>query len=661
MEMEQSVSDSSYRISKSWMINCVMLLSMMVQLLLTFGGALRYRSGSSVLQLVVWLGYMSADAMAIYVLGVMVHFQSRAIFGIWAPILLSHLGGPDTISAYSTPDNELWLRHLFTMLYQISVAVYVVYLSQLGGYLLAAAVLLLVVGISKYAERIMALRYSSLSQIVSSADPMNVFMQLEGERCDYLVMGLKQWRKSRNVKVTITDVWNSEGKELTENYMLCLSYALFKMNKRRYVNLYLHERYYNRTRDFLFAEELSHIPSPQKIFTVAEMELKFLYDLLFSKSSGTAFSKLGMVMRLVNICLIGITGFLIYRELASQRVVEETLYTQRMVAYALLSVAIVLEIVQFCRILTSDWSMVWLICARIQYIDNSCGRIGLDLYMAMLIQIVIQISSRFRKYCRGKYWKDQIAQYSIIDSCSHISPSIWKLTKFLHLTSFVTSWYNHTEPVEDDLKIFLVEQLKQRCSTEEDVENCRTQLMSYDFGLEVNQCEDLKWASQQDQEHLILHWHIATTICEMQREAKPSSNMQDQEIKRNIDISRTLSRYCAYLLVSTSKLLPLHPDIESVKHMDVHNELIRLADLGYNRMNTYERYSTLGHGAKLARELQQKPEQLRWKIISDYWGGVMIFYALKNKASVHAERLTVGGEFLTLLWAIVGHMGVGDQ
>ncbi|GFZ17719.1 transmembrane protein, putative [Actinidia rufa] len=36
----------------------------------------------------------------------------------WAPFLLLHLGGPDTITAYSLEDNELWLRHLLGLVVQ---------------------------------------------------------------------------------------------------------------------------------------------------------------------------------------------------------------------------------------------------------------------------------------------------------------------------------------------------------------------------------------------------------------------------------------------------------------------------------------------------------------------------------------------------------------
>lgn len=43
----------------------------------------------------------------------------------WAPFLLVHLGGPDTITAYSLEGNELWLRHLLNLVVQVGVAFYV--------------------------------------------------------------------------------------------------------------------------------------------------------------------------------------------------------------------------------------------------------------------------------------------------------------------------------------------------------------------------------------------------------------------------------------------------------------------------------------------------------------------------------------------------------
>ncbi|KAH9310789.1 hypothetical protein KI387_025824, partial [Taxus chinensis] len=68
---------------------------------------------------------LSEDAVAVYALGTMTRESIHTrIFGVWAPLLLLHLGGPDTVTAYSTVDNELWKRHLLNMVYQVSVAIY---------------------------------------------------------------------------------------------------------------------------------------------------------------------------------------------------------------------------------------------------------------------------------------------------------------------------------------------------------------------------------------------------------------------------------------------------------------------------------------------------------------------------------------------------------
>nr|CAB3464026.1 unnamed protein product [Digitaria exilis] len=38
--------------------------------------------------------------------------SSRALEVVWAPVLLIHLGGLDSFTAYNIEDNELWNRHL---------------------------------------------------------------------------------------------------------------------------------------------------------------------------------------------------------------------------------------------------------------------------------------------------------------------------------------------------------------------------------------------------------------------------------------------------------------------------------------------------------------------------------------------------------------------
>jgi hypothetical protein len=76
-----------------------------------------------------------------------------------ACVLLIHLVGQPSISAYSIEDNELWKRHVITLVSQVTIALYVFCKWWPGETrLLQAAVLLFIVGILKFGQKPWALR-----------------------------------------------------------------------------------------------------------------------------------------------------------------------------------------------------------------------------------------------------------------------------------------------------------------------------------------------------------------------------------------------------------------------------------------------------------------------------------------------------------------------
>ncbi|GLJ57914.1 hypothetical protein SUGI_1390730 [Cryptomeria japonica] len=113
-----------------------------------------------------------------------------------APLLLLHLGSPDAITAYALADNELWLRYACTMVYQVSVAGYVMCICKQEGFVLAAGFLLLVAGVCKYVERTAALAFATYFEIVNSTEPIFKFMEhedkIEPGEFNYIVVGEKQ-------------------------------------------------------------------------------------------------------------------------------------------------------------------------------------------------------------------------------------------------------------------------------------------------------------------------------------------------------------------------------------------------------------------------------------------------------------------------------------
>lgn len=114
-----------------WEIRVLVLTSLALQVFLLFAAGIRKRNVSALLGLLLWLAYLLADSIAIYALGYLsqtrvpeaadarLFNRTHRIQAFWAPFLLLHLGGQDTITAFSIEDNELWKRHLLSLVSQV--------------------------------------------------------------------------------------------------------------------------------------------------------------------------------------------------------------------------------------------------------------------------------------------------------------------------------------------------------------------------------------------------------------------------------------------------------------------------------------------------------------------------------------------------------------
>lgn len=156
-----------------WELQVLVLISFMLC------GGLRRRSTSTALRSLIWLAYLPADFVAVYVLGQLSRKnidptgvgESHQLAFFWMPFLLIHLGGQDTTTAFSVEDNELWLRHLLNILTQVGLALYVFWKSEARNQFLASTVVVFIAGIVKYGERTWALKSASQKALMSSSAP----------------------------------------------------------------------------------------------------------------------------------------------------------------------------------------------------------------------------------------------------------------------------------------------------------------------------------------------------------------------------------------------------------------------------------------------------------------------------------------------------------
>ncbi|KAJ6741487.1 hypothetical protein OIU85_015662, partial [Salix viminalis] len=154
------------KLSNGWELRILMLLSLFLQTILAFFGDRRKYATGFWLRSVVWLAYMSADWVATFSLGILARSQTNSanpnlILVFWAPVLLLHLGGPETITAYSLADNELWIRRLLELVIQAGVVSYVLFRLWSRNTIIFVAIPIFVSGIIKYGERIWSFRLAN--------------------------------------------------------------------------------------------------------------------------------------------------------------------------------------------------------------------------------------------------------------------------------------------------------------------------------------------------------------------------------------------------------------------------------------------------------------------------------------------------------------------
>ncbi|GMP36041.1 hypothetical protein CsSME_00008282 [Camellia sinensis var. sinensis] len=147
-----------------WYVRILVLLSLTLQIILFIFGKRRKNMPSQWIKVIVWLAYIMADWVATVALGKLSHVQNNisnpnnALQALWAPLLLLHLGGPDTITAYSLEDNQFWIRHFLGMGVQATVAIYVIVMSWRHFWFSYMLIPTFMAGIIKCGERTWTLK-----------------------------------------------------------------------------------------------------------------------------------------------------------------------------------------------------------------------------------------------------------------------------------------------------------------------------------------------------------------------------------------------------------------------------------------------------------------------------------------------------------------------
>uniref|UniRef100_A0A2N9GD02 DUF4220 domain-containing protein n=1 Tax=Fagus sylvatica TaxID=28930 RepID=A0A2N9GD02_FAGSY len=331
-----------------WNIKVIVLVSLFLQTVLILAAPLRKRTSKKLVSLLIWSSYLLADWAANFAIGELAHlviscwlnfaighisngqrnsgpccdmddnnnlgggfissvkfklFQSSSkrdndadLVAFWAPFLLLHLGGPDTITAFSLEDNELWLRHLFAFIVQLLATLYVLVLTLPKNNL--------------------------LNPCLEDPDPGPNYAKLMEEYSSKIEAGLP----------TTIEMTPEPGKESKLAATGLIVELIFSFRER------------NESRDFFQCR------TAEEALKIIELELNFIYEALYTKVV-VVHNIVGYIFRFLSTASVVVAfGFFHFLDKRGLKEIDIV------VTYALLGGAICLDAIALFMLIFSDWT-----------------------------------------------------------------------------------------------------------------------------------------------------------------------------------------------------------------------------------------------------------------------------------------------------------------
>ncbi|KAL6282875.1 hypothetical protein ACE6H2_013804 [Prunus campanulata] len=657
----QLIPESLRKLWNEWELRGMVLASLALQIILILIGNWRKHSTSNKLRILLWLSYLSADSVATVALGILSSNQEESqgdsvnpkviITAFWAPFLLLHLGGPDTITAYSLEDNELWLRHLLGLFVQVVVALYVSFRAWSSKELNFLAIPMFIVGMIKFGERTWVLRSASSEHFRDSMlhepDPGPNYARYMEEYCSKRAQGFRVNSVELGGDSSLVDAVDDGTQNVA---ILDKAYDFFETFKLLCADLIL------SFHDIVHSHSFLEDTNSDQAFEVIEFELGFMYDAFYTKSVLVS-SGLGCILRCitVSITLSVFIAFLFSKKQTYSGV-------DVIITYILLIGAIVLESYAVALLLSSDRTRLWLNKHK-----NMVARLGYN-----------------------KRWSNTLAQYNLITFCLKAKPTkCISVQKFLFIYRLLEKYrYKELADIPTELKELIFEQLQEKSRIGSNVEASKRKQVCARRGDQVLQkahcLKELGWTiNEVEFDQSILLWHIATDLC-YYSDVNRNSNSVPSE---NCEDSKLLSNYMMYLLVMCPFMLP--NGIGQIRFRDTCAEaeeffkekkimksgerkactklLDVCTDILPSKVKGDRSKSVLFDACRLAKALQSLESdrgwsnERKWEFVSHVWVEMLSYAANQCRWSGHAQQLRRGGELLTHVWLLMAHLGLTEQ
>uniref|UniRef100_A0A0E0HXD8 DUF4220 domain-containing protein n=1 Tax=Oryza nivara TaxID=4536 RepID=A0A0E0HXD8_ORYNI len=620
-------------------IQLLVLLSFTLQMFLFFTGSLRRRNTNVFLRVSIWTAYLGADFTAVYALGYLSRHDDiqRQMSGgtqplafFWASFLLIHLGGQDSITAFSMADNNLWLRHLLNLVVQVVLAAYVFWKSPArhSAELLVSGVLVFIAGVTKYGERTLSLKYGR-------------FKSLESSTGDHY--------KKRFPELNDSD----------HGYSKVVLDALCSM-------LNVHNVFAARN-PFVNGPESNSpvviardtVQGTKKMLKVVELELAIMYDDLYTKALVLR-TRIGMILRCTSHAC-SLLAFALFLTCDKRR------YNGVDVAitYSLFIGGFFLDLSAVFIFIMSPWTWAWLKAQK-------CDRLA-SLSWFLFSSDIGWPEKRPR-------WSNSIGQYNLLNWVSggdqprsynqKVVALVRRLSSLVGVGKEDLFWLSKTldtEHVEADEKTmeFVVKgisSLSDEVSEQQQWQHLGPLLKK----IRVCFVADMGCA--------IVVMHIFTQVYLNAVEAAAAGDEGGGDADDMVEVCRKLSSYMMYLFVNHPSMLPLNASSEAtvVEFAKSREELSRtqqgskmtldeLYNIIQQNKDGVSRQGTMEEMYKMILEEDVQPSWGAVEEMAAMWLRFLIFAAGRSNGKVHAAELASGGELITFAWLLMAREGLGES
>ncbi|KAF8106084.1 hypothetical protein N665_0147s0041 [Sinapis alba] len=614
--MGQVLPEEIKNVWERWNIRGMLILSLSLQTTLIFFAPTRKRASSKSLTILLWSCYLLADWSANFAAGLISKNQwndpkpnqeeprqDQKLMALWSPFLLLHLGGPDTITAFSLEDNALWTRHLLGLIFQAFVCVFVVFLS-LPNPLWPSILLLFTAGIIKYLERTMALSVASSGKFRHSGiqtkglKRSDVEEGLE-ERTPTDVFGLLAWMfrtERRPMEIVKPD------RDLTDLETVQHAFTLYSHFTSLISNFVF------SFKDLKESQKLFNVLNPQEALMVLEAELCFVYDALYTKSP-VLHTKKGFLFRVIASGSLVWSFFMFhYRDKKS---LDQFPHTDVVITYTLFLAGMVLDLISTFVFLLSDWKLAvlskpqgnpnsnpsrvsttvlnWILGFKSlrweKIIDHEviagpiilrrwAGKIHAFNFLNFFLKTDgknvhgrRELTYMMKLFSCGSFFHGVKGYVMTSNKVAHCI--LYPVKAFVQVSRFLVSYvidrldikefiddlrvesFVSSEPLNKSLWSFLFQQVRHKSRFADTEENTKKICSARgEWTLRENRCSRrlIHYVENVDYDETLLLWHIATEICYQEEEEETSRD-------EHREFSKTLSDYMMYLMILQPQLM----------------------------------------------------------------------------------------------------------